>query len=181
MLKRIAAVVMLVLSLSLLVGVPSASASGLKLFVDSTDGYKFLYPNGWVSAEVKSGADVVFHDLIQPSENVSVVISAVPKEKKLSDLGTPGEVGYKLAKSAIAPPDSGRKAELVDAEAREAGAKNYYILEYVVKFPKQERHNLTSVAISRGKLFTFSASTTEQRWQKVHKMLEQVVDSFSVY
>jgi len=181
MLKRIAVGLLLVLNLSLLVGVPSASASSLKLFVDSTDGYRFLYPNGWVPVEVKSGADVVFHDLIEPSENVSVVISAVPKERNLTDLGTPGEVGYKLAKSAIAPPGSNRKAELIDAASQTSGTKTYYILEYTVKLPNQERHNLTSVAVSRGKLFTFSVSTTEKRWQKVHKLLEQVVDSFSVY
>lgn len=179
MLKRIAAILLLVLTMSLPAN--AAAAGGLKSFVDSTDGYQFLYPNGWVAVKVSSGPDIVFHDLIETSENISVVISPVSKDKTLADLGTPGEVGYKLGKNAIAPPDSGRKAELVNAEAHSEDAKTYYILEYAVKLPNSDRHNLASVAISRGKLFTFNASTTEKRWNKVQNMLKQVVNSFSVY
>ncbi|WP_250125464.1 photosystem II reaction center PsbP [Chroococcidiopsis sp. CCMEE 29] len=180
MLKRIAAILLVVLSLSL-TGCVSAT-SGLNGYVDSIDGYEFLYPNGWLQVKVSGGPDVVFHDLIETTENVSVVISSVPAGKTLAELGTPGEVGYKLGKSAIAPPDSGREAELVNAEKLESGGKTYYLLEYVVKLAnQQERHNLASVAISRGKLFTFNASTPEKRWPKVHQVFEQVVKSFSIY
>jgi photosystem II oxygen-evolving enhancer protein 2 len=119
--------------------------------------------------------------MIERNENVSVVISSVPEGKTLADLGTPGEVGYQLQKNAIAPRDSGRKAELVNAEARESGDKSYYILEYSVKLPDQQRHNIASVAVSRGKLYTLNASTTEKRWTKLQKVFEQVAKSFSVY
>jgi photosystem II oxygen-evolving enhancer protein 2 len=152
--------------------------------VDSTDGYQFLYPNGWVPVKVsnvKSGADVVFHDIIEQSENVSVVINPVSGGKQLTELGSPGEVGYQLGKTAIAPPGSGREAELINAESREFGDKTYYTLEYAVKVNGQERHNLASVAVSRGKLYTFNASTTEDRWGKMQDMLKQVISSFSVY
>jgi photosystem II oxygen-evolving enhancer protein 2 len=180
MLKRIAAVLLVVLSLSLTGCI--SGVSGLKSYIDTTKGYQFLYPNGWLQVEVSNGPDVVFHDLIEQTENASVVINPVPDGKTLADLGTPGEVGYKLSKNAIAPPESGRQAELVNAEAREAGDKTYYLLEYAVKLPnQQERHNLASVAISRGKLFTFNISTTEKRWQKVQNHLQTVVSSFSVY
>lgn len=181
MLKQIAAVLLVVLSLSLPGCTAATATSGLKSFVDSTDGYQFLYPNGWVQAQVSGGPDVVFRDLIQQTENLSVIISEVQKDKTLKDLGTPGEVGYKLSKSAIAPPGSDREAELVNAEARESGSKTYYILEYAVKLPNQRRHNLASVAVSRGKLYTFNISTSEQRWQKLHPVFEQVVKTFSVY
>jgi photosystem II oxygen-evolving enhancer protein 2 len=61
------------------------------------------------------------------------------------------------------------------------GDKTYYILEYAVKLPnQQERHNLASVAVSRGKLYTFNASTPEPRWTKVQPLLQRVVSSFSV-
>ncbi|HEY9649275.1 MAG TPA: photosystem II reaction center PsbP [Coleofasciculaceae cyanobacterium] len=179
MLKTIAALLLLVLSLGLHGCV--SSVSGLKSYVDTADGYEFLYPNGWLPVQVTDGPDVVFHDMIERTENVSVVLSKVPDGKTLSDLGTPGEVGYQLQKNAIAPPDSGREAELVNAEARESGDKTYYLLEYKVKLPNQERHNFASVAVSRGKLYTFNASTSEQRWQKIHNLLEQSVKSFSVY
>jgi photosystem II oxygen-evolving enhancer protein 2 len=179
MLKTIAVVLLLVLSLGL--HGCNVGVTGLKSYVDSIDGYEFLYPNGWLPVKVTDGPDVVFHDLIERSENVSVVVNPVPDGKTLAELGTPGEVGYQLQKNAIAPPDSGRKAELVNAEARESGDKTYYLLEYDVKLPNQKRHNIASVAVSRGKLYTFNASTTEARWNKMHDIFEQVAKSFSVY
>jgi photosystem II oxygen-evolving enhancer protein 2 len=179
MLKRIVALLLIVVSLSLAGCV--SSVAGLKSYVDSIDGYQFLYPNGWLSVRVEDGPDIVFHDLIETTENVSVVISPVPDQKKLSDLGSPGEVGYKLGKSAIAPPGSGREAELVTADEQQIGNKTYYFLEYLVKIGEQQRHNLASVAVSRGKLFTLNVSTTEQRWEKMQDTLKQVVSSFSVY
>ncbi|MBW4520007.1 MAG: photosystem II reaction center PsbP family protein [Scytolyngbya sp. HA4215-MV1] len=179
MLKRVVALLLVVLSLNLAGCV--SSVAGLKSYVDSIDGYQFLYPNGWLSVRVENGPDIVFHDLIETTENVSVVISPVPDKKKLSDLGSAGEVGYKLGKSAIAPPGSGREAELVTADEQQIGNKTYYFLEYVVKIGEQQRHNLASVAVSRGKLFTLNVSTTEQRWEKMQDSLKQVVSSFSVY
>ena len=180
MLKRFVLVLLMVISLSL--QACAIGATGFKSFVDATDGYQFLYPNGWLEISVSEGPDVVFHDIIEQTENVSVVINPVSGEKNLSELGSPGEVGYRLSKSAIAPPGSGRQAELVNAEAREVDGKEYYLLEYAVKLSdNQERHNLASVAISRGKLYTFNASTPEYRWEKMKTKLEQTVKSFSVY
>lgn len=178
MLKTIAAVMLLVLSLGL--HGCASGVSGLKSYVDTTDGYEFLYPNGWLPVKVSDGPDVVFHDMIERSENVSVVISDVPDGKTLTDLGTPGEVGYQLQKNAIAPPNSGRVAELVNAEARQSGDKTYYLLEYSVKLPNEQRHNVASVAVSRGKLFTLNTSTTEKRWTKLKEMFEIVAKSFTV-
>jgi photosystem II oxygen-evolving enhancer protein 2 len=178
--KRIVLSLLLTLGLVLQANVNPAQAGGLKGYIDTANGYKFLYPNGWVSVKVGKGADIVFHDLIEQSENVSLVISQVDKSKKLSDLGTASEVGYKLGKNAIAPPDSGREAELISAETNEVNGKTYYLLEYDVTLADRHRHNLASVVISRGKLFTFNASTTDKRWQKMQKVFKEVVNSFSV-
>jgi photosystem II oxygen-evolving enhancer protein 2 len=179
--KRITFILLLILSFSLSnPGV--AAAAGFKSYVDTTDGYQFSYPNGWLPVKVTNGPDVVFHDLIEISENVSVVISPVAEGKSLKELGAPTEVGYKLGKAALAPSDSGRTAELVDAREKETEGKTYYILEYLVKLPNnQQRHNIASVAVSRGKLFTFNASIPEKRWSKVKRTMENVVDSFTVY
>lgn len=179
MLKTIAAVMLLVLSLGLH-GCSTTGISGLVSYVDTTDGYEFLYPNGWLPVKVSDGPDIVLHDMIERSENVSVVISDVPDGKTLTDLGTPGEVGYQLQKKAIAPPDSGRVAELINAEVRKSRGQTYYLLEYNVKLPNEERHNVASVAVSRGKLFTFNTSTTEKRWTKLKEMFEIVAKSFTV-
>lgn len=179
MLKRIAAVLLIVLSLSLQ-SCASATAA-LVNYVDSYDGYEFLYPSSWVPVKVVDGPDVVLHDLIEETENVSVIISPVPDNKSLQDLGTPSEVGYRLSKNAIAPPDSGRTAELVNAQSREVNGVTYYLLEYAVQLPNQLRHNLASVAVRRGQLFTLNLSTSERRWEKAKDAFQRVAQSFSVY
>ncbi|HHP7244366.1 MAG TPA: photosystem II reaction center PsbP [Elainellaceae cyanobacterium] len=180
MLKRFAAIFLVVLSLSLQSCI--STASGLKSYVNSYEGYEFLYPNGWVPVEVPDGPDIVFHDLIEPTENVSVIISDVPEGESLEDLGSPSEVGQRLAQGSTAA-SSERQAELVNAESRTSTKNNtsYYLLEYAVQLPNQSRHNLASVAVRRGKLFTFNISTTERRWSKVKEKFRQVVSSFSVY
>lgn len=174
--------ILLILLVGVVVTLQGCSfGTAFQTYADSYDGYEFLYPNGWVPVKVAGGPDVVFHDLIEETENVSVIISPVPEGETLESLGTPSEVGYRLSKNAIAPPDSGRTAELINATSRTSDNKTYYILEYAVQLPNQARHNLASVIVRRGQLFTFNLSTTEQRWQKVQEQFYQVVNSFSVY
>ncbi|NCJ05887.1 photosystem II oxygen evolving complex protein PsbP [Synechococcales cyanobacterium C] len=179
MLKRIAIISLLVITFTLQGCVPGVS--GLKAYVDSIDGYEFLYPNGWVQVAVENGPDIVFHDLIEETENVSVVVSDVPPGNQLTDLGSPSEVGQRLAQRVIAPPGSNRQAELVTAESRQVGDKTYYNLEYTVQLPIGQRHNLASVAVSRGKLYTLSISAPESRWPRLEQTFEKVAASFSVY
>jgi photosystem II oxygen-evolving enhancer protein 2 len=180
MLKRIAVVLLVVVSLSL----QSCASAGLNLksYVNTYKGYEFLYPNGWVQVKVDDGPDVVFHDLIEEYENVSVVINPVKENKTLQELGTPTEVGYKLSKSAIAPPDSGRQADLISAESRQVGDQLYYLLEYAIKLPSSQlRHTLASVVVRRGQLYTLNLSTSEKRWEKTENLFRKVVNTFSVY
>lgn len=180
MLKRLAAVMLIVLSLSLQ-GCVSVAA-GLSNYASSTSGYQFLYPNGWVQVKVSDGPDVVFHDLIEMTENLSVVINPVPEGKTLQDLGGPSEVGYRLSKNAIAPPGSGREAELISVASREVNGVTYYLLEYAVKLAnQQERHNLASVAVRRGQLYTLNLSASASRWAKKQSVFRAAVESFSVY
>ncbi|WP_448562022.1 photosystem II reaction center PsbP [Trichothermofontia sp.] len=161
--------------------------SGLNYYVDQADGYEFLYPLGWLQVQLKDGPDVVFHDLIETTENVSVVISPIAPGKSLSALGTPSQVGQALVKRALQPvvtaqntSASPAKVELVNAEAHETNAKTYYVLEYAVERDGQKRHNLASVVVSGDRLFTFNASTSERRWPQVKGLFETVVNSFTV-
>jgi photosystem II oxygen-evolving enhancer protein 2 len=183
MLKRFFVGLLVILSITIqgCAALGNGLGGGLNSFADSLDGYRFLYPNGWVEVAVANGPDVVVHDIIQQTENISVVINPTPGRKSLADLGTPSEVGYQLSKSAIAPPDSGRTADLLSAEAGLVGDKTYYLLEYLVKLSDgSERHNLASAVVSRGKLFTLNASTPEQRWAVMKQALERSVKSFNV-
>jgi photosystem II oxygen-evolving enhancer protein 2 len=182
MLKRGLIAIVLVLGIVLQGCVNVAGVAGFNKFADGLDGYQFFYPNGWLEIKVSNGPDVVFHDIIEQDENVSVVINPVASgSKTLEDLGTATEVGYKLGKSAIAPPGSGREAELVTAESRQVEDKLYYFFEYVVRLGDRTRYNIASVAVSRGNLYTFNASTSEARWEKMRDTLEKSVKSFTVY
>lgn len=174
-------VALLVVFFSLILQGCVASGSGLKPYVDSIDGYEFLYPTGWLPVENARGPDVVFRDLIQRTENVSVVVSSLDSDSTLARLGDPATVGQKLGKTVLAPPNSGRRAELMSASERQTGAQTYYDFEYRIQLPDQERHNLARVAVSRGKLYTLSVSALEQRWAKVQDLFHQVINSFRVY
>lgn len=180
MLKRVGILGVVLLAV-VLQGCASLGA-GLQSYADSYDGYEFLYPTGWVEVRVPGGPDVVFHDIINETENVSVVISEVPEGQTLQDLGTPTEVGYKLAKSISAIADTERTVDLLNAEAKTNGTDIYYFLEYDVSLPSgQARHNYASAIVRRGKLFTFNASTLAKRWDKMGEVLQRSVESFSVY
>jgi photosystem II oxygen-evolving enhancer protein 2 len=165
-------------------GCSATVLGGLNGYTDSLDGYKFLYPTGWTQVKnlsENSGLDVLFHDIIEQTENISVVINPTPGKRSLTELGTPSEVGYRLGKSAIAPEGSGREAELVNAEAGQVGDRVYYLLEYAVKLSNGlERHNISSAVVYRGNLYTLNASTPEARWEKMKGILEQSVKSFTV-
>lgn len=176
----------LLLAIALIAAGCSTAVSGLQQYVDSLKGYEFLYPNGWVPVEVKEaseGVDIVFRDIIERSENLSVVISQIPEGKDLAGLGTPTEIGYRFLKQTNASSPEDRETEFIRAGSYE-DSKNHshYLLEYAVELPSgQQRHNIASVAVSRNKLFTFNVSTSEDRWQKVSDRFEVMAKSFTVY
>ncbi len=182
MFRSFAAILLIVLSIAL----PGCSVgvSGLQSYVNPTQGYEFLYPNGWIPVDLKTpsaGVDVVFRDLIERTENLSVIVSDVSMDKSLEDLGTPSEVGLRFLNLVNDNPDLEREAAFLRAESRQANDKTYYLLEYEVDLPDQPaRHNLASVAVSHGKLFTFNLSTPESRWEKVKDTFEVAAQSFSV-
>ena len=174
----------LLIVLSLVLSSCSTGVSGLQSYVDTAKGYEFLYPNGWIPVNLSKSAkdvDIVYRDLIERTENLSVIVSEVPEGKTLEDLGDPTEVGYRFLKLINNNPDSERQAEFIRAESRQGKDKTYYLLEYEVDLPDQpQRHNLASVAVSRGKLFTFNLSTPQRRWNTVKDTFEVAAKSFSV-
>ena len=174
-----------VLGCSLTLSACGALPPSLQRYSDSQDGYEFLYPNGWIAVDVKQaspGVDVVFHDLIERSENLSVIVSDIPQGKSLGDLGSPSDVGYRLLQEMNRRPNSQRQAELINAEQHEAQGKTYYTLEYQVSAPNMpDRHDIATVTTNRGKLLTFNLSTSESRWPKVENLFKTVVNSFTVY
>ncbi len=182
MLKSLISVILILFTITLTSC--SSALSGLQGYVDPTEAYQFLYPNGWMSVDVKNaseGVDVVYKDFLEPSENLSVIVSEVDRKKNLADLGTPAEVGYRFMQMVNQNTSNEREAELISAEKREQNLQDYYLLEYKVKLSNnQYRHNLASVATKNGKLYTFNISTTESRWQNVEDLFKTVAKSFSL-
>jgi photosystem II oxygen-evolving enhancer protein 2 len=158
----------------------SAAAAGLNSFQSPDGRYAFLYPTGWTRVQVTEGPQVVFHDLINADETLSLVVSDVNSTNSLENLGSAVAVGEKLRRVVIAPEGSGRQAELVEAVEREDGGRTFYDLEYAVHLNDRDRHELATVVVDRGRLYTLAASTNEARWPKVKLLFNQVIHSFTL-
>jgi photosystem II oxygen-evolving enhancer protein 2 len=185
MFKKLLVTLLAIISLNLASCSTGIGVSGLQKYDVPEKGYQFLYPNGWIPVDVKNsstGVDVVYHDLIQKTENLSVIVNPVAANKTLTDIGTPSEIGYRFLKQVNSDPNANLEADLIKAESQEKNGKTYYILEYKTTLPTQgERHNIASVAVSRSKLYTFSVASDEKRWDKQQNLFEFVTQSFSVY
>ena len=130
----------------------SATAAGLQSFQSPDGRYAFLYPTGWTRVQVPDGPQLVFHDLINSDETLSLVISEVDAGNNLEDLGSAVAVGERLRRGVIAPEGSGREAELVEARERDQNGRTYYDLEYAVHLADRDRHELATVVVDRGRL-----------------------------
>jgi photosystem II oxygen-evolving enhancer protein 2 len=168
------------LLLSLMLVGCSAAAAGLNSYQSPDGRYAFLYPTGWTRVQVSNGPQVVFHDLINSDETLSLVVSEVTPDRDLSQLGSAVEVGETLRRSVISPEGSGRDAELVEAHEREQGGHTFFDLEYRVHLADRDRHELATVVVDRGRLYTFAASTNEARWNKVKDLFGVVIGSFTL-
>jgi len=176
------AVLAVVLALGLIGGLSacSAAAAGLQSFQSPDGRYAFLYPTGWNRVQVSGGPQVVFHDLINSDETLSLVVSEVDSDRDLSDLGSAVAVGERLRRQVIAPEGSGRQAELVQATERQQEGRTFYDLEYTVHLSDRDRHELATAVVDRGRLYTFAASTNELRWPKVKELFSRVITSFNL-
>ncbi len=153
--------------------------AGLEAYQSPDGRYAFLYPTGWTRVKVDGGPEIIYHDLINSNETLSLVVSDVNKEVNLEQLGSPDEVGQTLIDKVIAPEGSGRSVKLVKANKREASNHIFYDLEYQLNLNDQDRHELATVVIDRGTLYTFAVGTNEERWNKVNGMFSNVIESFN--
>ncbi|MFN5192868.1 MAG: photosystem II reaction center PsbP [Cyanobacteriota bacterium] len=158
----------------------SATAAGLNSFQSPDGRYAFLYPTGWSRVAVTNGPQVVFHDLINGDETLSLVVSELATDTDLSDLGSAVAVGERLGRRVIAPEGSGRSAELVEASERPQDGRTFYDLEYRVHLQDRDRHELVTAVADRGRIYTFAASTNEVRWPKVNELFHRVITSFTL-
>ena len=154
-------------------------SAGLEAYQSPDGRYAFLYPTGWTRVKVDGGPEIIYHDLINSNETLSLVISDVNKDIQLEQLGSPNEVGQTLIDKVIAPQGSGRSVKLIDANKREASNHIFYDLEYELQLNEKPRHELATVVIDRGTLYTFAVGTNEERWNKVDQIFNKVIESFN--
>ena len=152
---------------------------GLESYISPDGRYGFLYPTGWTKVTVKGGPEIIYHDLINSNETLSLVVSDVNKDVDLGELGSPLEVGQTLINKVIAPEGSGRNVKLIDAHQRESSNHLFYDLEYELNLNDQPRHEIASVVIDRGSLYTFAVGTNQERWNKVENLFSKVIESFN--
>ena len=145
---------LLVLLCVLMLSACGGASAGLNSFKSPDGRYAFLYPTGWTRVAVTGGPAVVFHDLIHSDETVSLVVSEVDTDDDLETLGSAVAVGERLRREVIAPDGSGRNAELIEARERDSDGHVFYDLEYAVHLEDRDRHELATVVVDRGRLYT---------------------------
>jgi len=159
-----------------LVACSTGGSAGLEPFKSQDGRYGFLFPTGWTRVSVDNGPEVVYHDLINSDETLSLVISKLENEVDLDDLGGPDAVGERL----FGENNSNKSIHLIEASEREVGERKFYDLEYSVDLEKS-RHEIATVVVDRGYLYTLAASTSEQRWSKMQDTFKRVVSSFTFF
>ena len=170
------------LSLSLVLSLGACSgglSAGLEPFQSPDGRYGFLFPTGWIRVEVSGGPAVVFHDLINSEETLSLVVSPLNSDVDLQSLGSPEEIGQKLFDQLINSNDSGPDIELIETNQRENSGHIFYDLEYKLNSSERSRHELATISVDRGYLYTFAASTNEKRWPNIRSLFERVITSFT--
>ena len=97
---------------------------------------------------------------------------------ELKNIGSPMEVGERLINDLLASDEGGREAELIEANSRDIDGRVFYDIEYVIHLTQKDRHELATVIVDQGSLYTFVAGTNEARWNKVEDLFRRVISSF---
>eukprot|EP00667_Euglena_gracilis_P013992 EG_transcript_14464 len=154
----------------------AAIPSGFALHKDQYDGYEFLYPFGWQPLEV-AGQDVLYKDIIEPLETMSVTIIPTDKES-ITELGDLERVCFTFADKFLTSSD--QAVTLLDTKQEVDDGITYYSMEFLAAAPNYTRHALAVVAICNNKLYTCLTGASERRWPKMKDRLQTAVDSFTV-
>ena len=169
---------LLAIALVLALGACSTGgSSGLEPFKSQDGRYGFLFPIGWTRVAVDNGPEVVYHDLINSDETLSLVISKLENEVDLDDLGGADAVGERL----FGEDNNKNPIQLIEAKEREVDDRIFYDLEYAVNLEDNNRHEFATVVVDRGYLYTLAASSSEQRWSKMQDIYKRVVSSFTFF
>lgn len=139
-------------------------------------GYAFLYPFGWQEVNV-DGAEVAYKDIIEPLESLSLEILPTNKAS-IEEFGKVDVLADTLVKQVLVPPS--QEATVLEKAEREQEGTKYYTIEYTAKAKNFTRHSLTTLAVSKGKLYTVTTGANEKRWPIMKEKLKLVAQSFTL-
>lgn len=123
------------------------------------------------------GQDVVYKDLIEPLESVSVTITPTDRTD-ITEFGPVEQVCFALADTVLTPPS--QEVKLLGSDAKTVAGINYYVFEFAANAKTYIRQALSVVAVNDGKFYTLTTGANERRWPKVQEKLKTVVKSFQV-
>jgi len=142
----------------------------LEKFQDGSRSIQILAPSGWNKFEGEVGAyDVKWQDLVDPKENIKISSTPVKSTTtSISALGTDVKaIGENLAAK--------RNASLVKYEERLTEGVLFYVFEFKIN---DGTHQLLSLSVNKGKIWSLDANTSEKRWSKREELYYNVVGSF---
>mmetsp|Transcript_12015 Transcript_12015/g.36634 ORF Transcript_12015/g.36634 Transcript_12015/m.36634 type:complete len:214 (-) Transcript_12015:1292-1933(-) len=145
---------------------PAGVVGQVEPYKDTQKGFKVLRPSGWNEFAASENFDIKWQDIIEPLEQITVITTPVSKGKSVKDIGSPEQVGEKLAKA--------RGMQLVKASSKE----NDGIMSYIVELKTDKLHQMTVLTINKSKLYTMNASCSENRWGRRGKLFSAISESF---
>ncbi|KAF3621865.1 psbP domain-containing protein 1, chloroplastic isoform X1 [Capsicum chacoense] len=173
-------------------------------YIDTFDGYSFLYPRNWIQVR-GAGADIFFRDPLVLDENLSVEISSPSssKYKSVEDLGPPEEAGKGVLRQYLTEFMSTRlgvrrESSVLSTSSRVADdGKLYYDVEVNIKsyannnelavMPQDrvarlewDRRYLSVLGVENNCLYELRIQTPEKVFAQEESDIRAIMDSFRV-
>lgn len=142
----------------------------LEKYQDINRGWTINIPSGWNKFEGEVGAyDVKWQDLVDQRENIKV--SSTPVKSTTTSISALGEDVQAIGTSLAAK----RDAKLVKAEERLTDGILFYVFDFSIA---DGTHQLLSLSVNKGKIWSLDANTLEKRWNKRQELYYNVIGSF---
>ncbi|OVA16718.1 Photosystem II PsbP [Macleaya cordata] len=182
----------------------SLPSVGFREYLDTFDGYSFLYPKNWIQVR-GAGADIFFRDPFVLDENISMEISSPSSSKyeSVEDLGPPQVAGEKVLKQYLTEFMSTRlgvkrESNILSTSSRVADdGRMYYQVEVNIKsyannnelavMPQDrvtrlewDRRYLSVLGVENNQLYELRLQTPENVFLEEENDLRRIMDSFRV-
>ncbi|KAH7623916.1 hypothetical protein NADE_008730 [Nannochloris sp. 'desiccata'] len=182
-----------------------AAPTTLSQSFQSSEGFEFSYPAGWVVAYDRSGGRSDGAVAAVGDFTKFLVVSVfrtvdVPKDINV-DNGLTELVGHSLCIDPLLKEDSTQSFKELLSESSGEGRRRQYDFEYEIEvcrgeiqeqaggvlrclgglgqeIPTQKRHHLARAVLSGGRLLTINAAAPVEKWAEVEDVMRAIVDSY---